>query len=490
MADAKFGLTLMVDKDKNRVVFAESDEDFMNILLSFLTMPMGTLIRLAGKQSRVGCMDTLYESVENLDFQYLQTEACKSMLLRPRGASEIECMKLPLQLKDTKVTDYICPNFSSSTKTHNFISTASNARCRCGKVMDTETFPIVDGEKGKEGVFVKGNGRFMISDDLRVTPVSTMTSLSLIKSLGIRDMTAFEEINLNTGADKVLDLLKCLLVSKMPMSDVFLSKRETTDAVKVEQRDIAPSQMGRVAGSDNKKMRVKLLISASNDKVLYAEAGEDFIDLLFSFLTLPVGSVVKLLGKCSSIGCVDNLYKSVEDLSANGLINCNDTAKLINPKLAAHFCCENNLLQIEEAAPRNPTNGSGGPILHAINPKSRDGITESGGGFVKGPVIFTVTDDLDVKPFSPTRTISFIKKFNLPLSDIEEQVVNVGEEEALDLLKASFISKMVLNDVFSPRKRKEVGMVIDKDKDSCAKLKMETIGSCVESCGKIKLETD
>ncbi|XP_077225469.1 uncharacterized protein LOC143858654 [Tasmannia lanceolata] len=452
VADEKFGLTLMVDKEKNRVVFAESDKDFVDILLSFLTMPIGTVIRLAGKQSKLGCMDTLYESVENLDVQYLQTEACKSMLLRPRSASEIECMKLPLQLKDTQVTYYICPNWSSSPETHKFTSTASNARCRCGKVMDKETFPILDDEKGKEGVFVKGNERFMISDDLRVTSASTMT---LIKSLGIRDMTAVEEINLNAGADMVLDLLKCLLVSKTPMSDSFLSKRETTDAIKVKQRDIARSQMGRVAGSDKNKIRVKLLINTSNDKVLYAEAGEDFIDLLFSFLTFPVGSVVKFLGTCSSIGCVDNLYKSVIDLSADGLINYNDAAKLINPKLAPHFLCENNLLQIEEATPRNLTY-EGGTILLALNPKSPDGITKSGGGFVKGPVTFILTDDLDVKPFSYTRTISFIKKFNLPLGDIQEQVVNVGEEEALDFLKASLISKMVLNDVFSPRKRKKI----------------------------------
>ncbi|XP_077225396.1 uncharacterized protein LOC143858597 [Tasmannia lanceolata] len=488
MASKSIGLKLLVDKEKNQVVFAESDKDFVNVLLSFLTMPMGTIIRLAKKQSRVGCMDTLYESIENLDIQHLQTEACKSMLLCPRNASEIECMELPIQLKDTEVRNYICPNWSSSNETHNFISSVSTARCRCGQVMDTETFPILDDEKGKDGVFVKGNGRFMISDDLRVMPAST-SSLSLLQWLGFRDLTALEERNFNVGADQLLDLLKCFFVSKTPLSDVFLSKRETTDAIRVGQRDTAPAQMGRDTGSGEKKMKVKLLLNKSNDKVLYAEAGEDFIDLLFSFLTLPVGSVVKSLGKCSSLECVNNLYKSVEDLSTDGLINCIDTAKLINPKLASHFSCESNLLQIEEAAPRNPTI-EGGTILHAINPKSTDGITESGGGFVKGPLTFRVTDDLGVKLFSPITTISFLKKFNLASSDIEEQVVSVGEEEALDLLKSSLTSKMVLKDVFSPVKRKQVGMVIDKDKVPCAKRKMETNGSHVESCGRIKLETD
>ncbi|XP_077225220.1 uncharacterized protein LOC143858451 [Tasmannia lanceolata] len=267
----------------------------------------------------------------------------------------------------------------------------------------------------------------------------------------------------------VLDLLKCLLVSKTPLSDVFLSKRETTYMVKVEQRDISPSQVGRVVGSGDKKISVKLMLSKSNDKVVYAEAGDDFIDLLFSFLTLLVGSVVQLLGKCSSIGCVDNLCKSVEDLSADGLINCN-VAKLINPKLASHIGCKSQLLQIEERSQ-----------FYAMNPKS------SGGGYTKGPVKFMVTDDLDVKPFSTTTIISLLKKFSLPLSDIEEQVVSVGEEEALDLLKTSLISKMVLNNAFPPRKRKWVGMVSDEDKVLCTKRKMETNGSRTEIFGKIKM---
>ncbi|XP_077225389.1 uncharacterized protein LOC143858592 [Tasmannia lanceolata] len=359
--------------------------------------------------------------VENFDIQYLQTEACKSMLLRPRSAYEIECMELPIQLKDTKVTNYTCPDWSFGTRSHNLLSMVSNARCRCGQVMDRKMSPIVD-VKGMEGVFVEGIERFMISDDLFIRSVSTERSLVLIQSLGITDMTVLEEINLNVGEDKVLDLLKCLLVSKTPLSDVFLSKRETTDAVKVMKRHIMSSPLG----SGNKKMRVRLLLSKSNGKVLYAEAGEDFIDLLFSFLTLPAGSVVKFLGTCSSLGCVDNLYMSIQDLIADGLIHCDLTPELTNPKLASHFVCENNLLQIEEAAPLNPAYE--GSILQTMNPKSPNGITESGGGFVKGPATFMLTDDLDVKPFSLSATISLLKKLNLPLSDFEVQVVSVGEE--------------------------------------------------------------
>ncbi|KAJ0103574.1 hypothetical protein Patl1_06259 [Pistacia atlantica] len=43
------------------------------------------------------------------------------------------------------------------------------------------------------------------------------------------------------------------------------------------------------------KVRLKLLIDTKGKKVLFAEAGKDFVDFLFYIFSLPVGTVVKLL---------------------------------------------------------------------------------------------------------------------------------------------------------------------------------------------------
>ena len=56
-----------------------------------------------------------------------------------------------------------------------------------------------------------------------------------------------------------------------------------------------------MAGSSNEStIQVTLLCSKANGRVLYLEAGKDFVDILLSFLTLPVGTVIKLLsgGTC------------------------------------------------------------------------------------------------------------------------------------------------------------------------------------------------
>ncbi|WVZ86947.1 hypothetical protein U9M48_033658 [Paspalum notatum var. saurae] len=57
-------IKLFVDMEKRRVLFAEADKDFVDVLFSWLTLPLGTIARLLGKQSQMGCLDHVYRSVD------------------------------------------------------------------------------------------------------------------------------------------------------------------------------------------------------------------------------------------------------------------------------------------------------------------------------------------------------------------------------------------------------------------------------------------
>lgn len=46
-------LKVLVDKETNKVLFAEAGKDFVDVLLSFLTLPMGTIARLVAKDSKL-----------------------------------------------------------------------------------------------------------------------------------------------------------------------------------------------------------------------------------------------------------------------------------------------------------------------------------------------------------------------------------------------------------------------------------------------------
>ncbi|XXG89311.1 hypothetical protein AAC387_Pa12g1346 [Persea americana] len=291
MAAKKMSLKLVVDKEKNRVVFAESGSDFVDVLLSFLTMPIGTVMRLTGKESKIAGMSTLYESVEDLDLKLLQTEACKKMLLKPTSASEDHCRNLKVNVDDTEPTKYYSCSFGCCPEGHNYVSTSCNSQCLCGKF--TGKMKIFDenvGAYSNDGVFVKGNMRFIIRDHLEVHPVSMTSTFALLNELGITDASVLEERSLNVGAAEVMSLLNRTLLSKTPLTDVFLRDQDKIDrenhdfkASTHHLRDLARPQEEKGNDSDSKKIKVKLTVKKSDNKAVYAECREQFTDLLFSF---------------------------------------------------------------------------------------------------------------------------------------------------------------------------------------------------------------
>ncbi|KAL7169779.1 hypothetical protein ACSBR2_034752 [Camellia fascicularis] len=213
-------------------------------------------------------------------------------------------------------------------------------------------------------------------------------------------------------------------------------------------------------------MVVKIMVRKSYGKALYAEAMEDFIDLLFSFLTIPLANVVECLDGDSSLGCVDNLFKSIKDLNLKWFAThrlpwsdfpeCSNDL-LLDPGLAPKFRCSRQPFQLEERTPycywynKLLSNvcyltynypyvyGEVLVTLTLIDPKSPN-CEECFETFVKRPVVFLVSDGLVVqRSAGTTSSISFLKELNVPIDDIEEHVIRIRKHEALNLLKASLI---------------------------------------------------
>lgn len=64
-------LRVLVDKERNRVLYAESGKDFVDVLFGFFTLPLGTIARLVAENSNIeavkfGSISSLYESISNL----------------------------------------------------------------------------------------------------------------------------------------------------------------------------------------------------------------------------------------------------------------------------------------------------------------------------------------------------------------------------------------------------------------------------------------
>ncbi|GMI87077.1 hypothetical protein like AT5G01150 [Hibiscus trionum] len=230
---------------------------------------------------------------------------------------------------------------------------------------------------------------------------------------------------------------------------------------------------------------LKLLVDTKGKRVLYAEAGKDFVDFLFNILLLPVGSVIRLLTKEAMVGSLGNLYRSVENLGDAYIIPKTNKDTLLKPKYSPSSATNIPLLlpTIQSSTKQgfyHCSNGGGyytncrlyyandptatcpscSRVMNSpatlVNPPNKASTSSSSaneGGYVKGVVTYTIMDDLTVTPMSTISSIAMLSKFNVKQVDaLEEKVVNVGMKEGVELLKASLQSTTVLTDVFLSQK--------------------------------------
>ncbi|KAF5789089.1 hypothetical protein HanXRQr2_Chr09g0366731 [Helianthus annuus] len=223
----KISIKVIVDKVNKRVVCAEVDYSFVDILFSYVTLPMGTIARLLGthddkKFECLGSFNNLYHSLKDLPHRYLSTE-CKSMLLNPRSLSYDYCRHLELKIDDTEPSHYFechnrcCSSYDKVLSCNNLSSEHDRSQsCRgCYTYLpsmrfeesywyssDYDLVSLFTNSVGS-GVFVSDSGTFIVTDDLCVEPYNMASSIRLLTDLGITDMNHLEERNLQMSSYQV-----------------------------------------------------------------------------------------------------------------------------------------------------------------------------------------------------------------------------------------------------------------------------------------------
>jgi len=73
------------------------------------------------------------------------------------------------------------------------------------------------------------------------------------------------------------------------LTDFILRKSQFVDNLNL--RNNIEFLIGDLPSDEDRQMSVKLTLRKSNEEIMFVEAGDDFIDFLFSFLTFPLGGV-------------------------------------------------------------------------------------------------------------------------------------------------------------------------------------------------------
>ncbi|CAL8102432.1 unnamed protein product [Prunus armeniaca] len=151
-----------------------------------------------------------------------------------------------------------------------------------------------------------------------------------------------------------------------------------------------------MATTNSASLSLKLLIDTKSHKVLFSEASKEVVDFLFSFLSLHVATVTRLLS-------TDGMCRSC---------NISTPASYVSP-----------------SAPTGATSS---------NIKA---------GYVKGGVIYMITDNLEVKPMTTESSVAVLQKLNVKGIDA------LQVKEGWKLVKASLESNTALTNIFLGKKQ-------------------------------------
>ncbi|CAO2193698.1 unnamed protein product [Urochloa humidicola] len=241
---AALSMKLLIDRKAKRVLFAEAGKDVVDFLFSLVALPVATAVKLVGTEAVVGSVGNLYSSIDKLDATYvLQAGASKDALLRPIVLSPSPAAAPPLSGAQTK-SYFKCSSgyigmYSSSSSCSTYVTDASGTSCpNCRNQMKTALKYVAPSSEQQEAAnassaaggaakgFVQGIVTYTVLDNLTVTPMSAISSITLLNTFAVRDLADLQEKTVQLGYDEGLAILKASLESKTVLTDVFLGNKK------------------------------------------------------------------------------------------------------------------------------------------------------------------------------------------------------------------------------------------------------------------------
>lgn len=464
--EAKISIKVLVDTVENRVVYAEADHNFVDVLFSFMSLPMGAIVRLLGEKDdkkfeSLGSLNNLYQSLVDLPVNYFSTEECNFILLNPASSSYDNCRNLKLNIDDTGPMKYFaCGNWNHAYFTKFVaLSICNTTECEfCEMSMGCEiwfkyaTSSATDGCLSS-GVFVSDATNFIVTDDLRVMPYSLESCIQLLKDVGITDTIHLEERTVDICREQVLDLLR--LSTSFTSSLTYLVLHRTQpfpDFVHPEQGNFDPFTFITKEVSESPKIFLEVFLQKSTGKLLFAEAEEDFVEFVFGFLAISLGTVIgTLMDGTSSLVCMDNIFESISNMSIGRHFKSQSVKdSLLKPHYGHEYVSKNCIFPLKKASVRKvyvslPAEENWNwraTSFFTFDKYESDCVVGSvcvpmSGGLFKPSGKFVVADDLVITPPKSVSSSDYLMKLKVPLNDIEQHKVGVGLEEGLRMLKAS-----------------------------------------------------
>ncbi|OAY51805.1 uncharacterized protein LOC110613235 [Manihot esculenta] len=200
-------LHLLVENQSNKVLYAESGKAFVDVLFFFLQIPLGSLVGILQENDMnlSSSLSRVFESVRNLKPTHFLSQTVQESLLKPEVASPTST---PPLLQSFFPVKQLKSETSPATLSSPVFGIPSSA-------------PAAAKKKAEVGFVKEGETKYIVMDDLRVLPLSSIFLVDLFKKFNVKD-TSFREVKININ--KCLEIVKASLESDAVLTDVFIGK--------------------------------------------------------------------------------------------------------------------------------------------------------------------------------------------------------------------------------------------------------------------------
>jgi hypothetical protein len=204
-------LKLLVDSNSRKVLFAEAGKEFVDFLFGLIQIPIGSIMGLLWNHGMAGpgSLSRVYESIQNFDPTCLHQT--KEELLMPEPSFPSNTHPPPLLL------NFVPPNQATTSVEKHFNSRLLSDPCDPDETViydlesdsesDSDSPFSLSGNKSvveqRETGYVRGVVTFMVMDDLTVTPLSTISTITLLNTFNVRDVGSLQEKMVNVDILKV-----------------------------------------------------------------------------------------------------------------------------------------------------------------------------------------------------------------------------------------------------------------------------------------------
>jgi hypothetical protein len=190
-------MKLLVDTKANHVLYAEVNKDVVDFLFSLLALPVATIVNMLGKGSLTGSFGNVYSSVEKLDDTYILPGAEKSAVLQPAvvpsaASTTRSSLLLPAPSSGQSLKSFFQCKSSNYSGCCDYVTDTRGTMCpSCRTRMNVALKfapPNADSSgynlknSGAAKGFVQGVVTYTVSDDLTVTPMSTISTITLLNT--------------------------------------------------------------------------------------------------------------------------------------------------------------------------------------------------------------------------------------------------------------------------------------------------------------------